>query len=488
MTGDNSDTTLTLSVAPVSENNVQVYFDGVYQSKANYSISGTTLTFSTAPATGVAVEAITHTQTSINVPTSNSVGITQLNVADGTNGQVLTTDGAGTLSFADSAGGVDGIVSNADATAITIDSSENVGIGITNPSTRTHIYSSASSTPLIVESTSNTYVGIKNTTQTAYIGAVTSNMIFENNGAERARIDSAGNLLLGTTSHSTGAFGAATGINVKKPRPQVLLQDSTNNTDAYFGLVTGSVRLSTQDALDIQFHTNDVERMRINSSGYTKYTTVGAYVNTSGTYHETIGSHASIAYYMYNTNSGGDVLFLNCNNENSSNFFLAGYSDNAGRHNIYIYSNGNVVNRNNSYGSLSDQKLKQDIEDANSQWEDIKAIQFRKYRWKQDVASNADAPYQLGVIAQELESAGMHGLVEETDDKEFYDEVVLDENGNPVLDENGNNVTQREERLTGESTKSVKYSILTLKALKALQEAMERIETLEARITTLENA
>jgi hypothetical protein len=73
MTGDNSDVTLTLSVAPVSENNVQVYFDGVYQSKANYSISGTTLTFSTAPATGVAVEAITHTQTTINEPAANTV-------------------------------------------------------------------------------------------------------------------------------------------------------------------------------------------------------------------------------------------------------------------------------------------------------------------------------------------------------------------------------------------------------------------------------
>jgi len=55
----------------------------------------------------------------------NVVGITQLNVSDGTNGQVLTTDGSGTLSFAD--GGVDGIVSSADATAITIDSSEKVG-------------------------------------------------------------------------------------------------------------------------------------------------------------------------------------------------------------------------------------------------------------------------------------------------------------------------------------------------------------------------
>src|SRR5210317_819270 len=82
MTGDNSDVTLTLSVAPVSENNVQVYFDGVYQSKANYSISGTTLTFSTAPATGVAVEAITHTQTTINEPAANTVTPAQIAAGD----------------------------------------------------------------------------------------------------------------------------------------------------------------------------------------------------------------------------------------------------------------------------------------------------------------------------------------------------------------------------------------------------------------------
>ena len=63
MTGDGSDTTLTLSVAPVHENNVQVFFDGVYQSKSNYSISGTTLTFSTAPPDDVLVEAITNTNT-----------------------------------------------------------------------------------------------------------------------------------------------------------------------------------------------------------------------------------------------------------------------------------------------------------------------------------------------------------------------------------------------------------------------------------------
>jgi len=61
MTGDGSDTTLTLSVSPISENQTFVTFDGVVQHKSTYSVSSNTLTFATAPATGVAVECITFT-------------------------------------------------------------------------------------------------------------------------------------------------------------------------------------------------------------------------------------------------------------------------------------------------------------------------------------------------------------------------------------------------------------------------------------------
>ena len=71
MTGDTSDTTLALGVTPTSENAVQVYIDGTYQNKDTYSISGQTLTFSTAPPTGTAVEAITHTITDISAAASN---------------------------------------------------------------------------------------------------------------------------------------------------------------------------------------------------------------------------------------------------------------------------------------------------------------------------------------------------------------------------------------------------------------------------------
>ncbi len=38
----------------------------------------------------------------------------------------------------------------------------------------------------------------------------------------------------------------------------------------------------------------------------------------------------------------------------------------------------------------------------------------------------------------------------------------------------------------GTETKSVKYSVLYMKAIKALQEAMARIETLETKVAALE--
>ena len=57
-TGDGSDVTFDTTSSIVDEKNVQVYIDGVYQSKDNYSTSGSTVTFSTAPPTGVSIELI----------------------------------------------------------------------------------------------------------------------------------------------------------------------------------------------------------------------------------------------------------------------------------------------------------------------------------------------------------------------------------------------------------------------------------------------
>jgi hypothetical protein len=57
-TGDGSTVAFTASQSIDIENNTQIYIDGVYQSKSNYSTSGTTVTFTTAPPNGSAIEMI----------------------------------------------------------------------------------------------------------------------------------------------------------------------------------------------------------------------------------------------------------------------------------------------------------------------------------------------------------------------------------------------------------------------------------------------
>src|SRR6056300_1734386 len=146
----------------------------------------------------------------------NVVGITQLNVSDGINGEVLTTNGSGTLSFTDMTGGVDGIVSSADATAITIDSSENVGIGTTNPGNRLHIEGPASAhTALQIETITSEFdptihfVSVHNSAG-MYLDGTTDNKInfYNGNGKGTAgkeiTFDNNGNVGIGTTSPAAG--------------------------------------------------------------------------------------------------------------------------------------------------------------------------------------------------------------------------------------------------------------------------------------------
>ena len=130
-----------------------------------------------------------------------------------------------------------------------------------------------------------------------------------------------------------------------------------------------------------------------------------------------------------------------------------------------IEENGDFLSATNSYGGTSDERLKENIVAASSQWNDIKALQFKNYSMIED---ELDAPNRLGVMAQDLQASGMNGLV-----KQIFQ---TDGDDNPVLDADGN----QKEFL------SVKYSVLYMKAIKALQEAMERIETLETKVAALE--
>jgi hypothetical protein len=79
-----SQTAYTLSTNPVSENNTQVFINGVYQSKTVYSISGLILTLATPPTAGAKVEIVTGVAAELinNVVTIPNASVGTLAIVD----------------------------------------------------------------------------------------------------------------------------------------------------------------------------------------------------------------------------------------------------------------------------------------------------------------------------------------------------------------------------------------------------------------------
>ena len=113
-TYNGSNTTFNLGTQVGSAAQLLVSHDGVIQLPGtDYTLAsgGTQITFSTAPASGASIfiVEISGAVGGTVTPSDNSVGITQLNVSDGSNGQALTTNGSGTLSFSTISTGLTGI-------------------------------------------------------------------------------------------------------------------------------------------------------------------------------------------------------------------------------------------------------------------------------------------------------------------------------------------------------------------------------------------
>jgi len=105
--------TVTLTHDISAETDILVVWNNIVQDSSTYSVGGAgnktlTLGGSLVSADIVTVYYTNKVMQSVN-PTAGSVGITELNVSDGSNGHALTTNGSGTLSFADVAFGVSSI-------------------------------------------------------------------------------------------------------------------------------------------------------------------------------------------------------------------------------------------------------------------------------------------------------------------------------------------------------------------------------------------
>ena len=212
-------------------------------------------------------------------------------------------------------------------------------------------------------------------------------------------------------------------------------------------------------------------------SGTGKFGTVAGLSNLSQTTGHVFQNNAnSGTVYSINENTGSSTRnFASFLATGATGFHLQG-SVNAVT-TVSIAANGNITNTNNSYGAISDLKLKTDITDAPSYWDKYKAVRWVNYLLAND-PSGTDQKL-LGVIAQEVESV-FPGLIESTPDiVEVQIPAVLDEEGEEI------EPARTESQETGEVTLSVKYSVLGHISDCVVQEAQARIESLEAQLLAL---
>ena len=348
------------------------------------------------------------------------------------------------------------------AAAVTIDANGNLGIGTSSPSTFSA--NSTYSTQLaIVKTDQSTTLGAyyqSGITQYAYINSAnaannTANPLVFSNGAntERMRIDVSGNLGIGTASPAykldingsvrvgspSSAYSTFLNSNANWNYDELIIQrnssntsnvrfmglyldgDTTGNTNfsaypslqvAYSGTpTTGSTSIGLSASLNIAtvssmtFSRNvsgtSTESMRIDSSGRLLVGTTTPYdVNSIATF-----SNSNHAISAVTTTTGGGWYAIECGRTGSTGKFIGftypGPSTEVGS----ISYNGT----NTLYNATSDQRLKENIVDAETAFETINKIKIRSFDW---IESKVHETH--GVIAQELQQIAPQCVTEGT--------------------------------------------------------------------------
>jgi len=397
-----------------------------------------------------------------------------------------------------------------------IDTSGNVGIGTSSPSSYGIFTTYAASNPTItiVSGNANAYLRLYSTSDNnMYLTNTGGSMTMITANTERMRIDSSGNVGIGTTGGTYGLDLVRSATNGSTIR----VYNSTASAGTLLQVDTSGVAYLLQQAnAALAFATNNSERMRIDSSGNvlvgatgnpaaakffvagtSAFGTAGApegqltidgtnaYLDArltgGGLIFRTNGSSEkmridSSGRLLINTTTTGSYfdgplcaynassLVASFKTDSATAYPLACYSTATSGNNLFItfltegtpttrgYIDYNRAGTAVRYNTSSDERLKKNIVDAGSAIPLINSIKIRSFDWKE-----TDSHVDFGVIAQELNTVAPDAVSEGT---------------------TGDDMTK---------TWGVDTSTLVPALVKAIQEQQALITALTARITALES-
>jgi len=388
---------------------------------------------------------------------------------------------------------------------------------------------------------------------------------FSTNGTEAMRIDSSGNVGIGTSSpgHKLEVSGNAKANNFTN-RTSLQGIDATPDDVNRFELGGGYLNLYRDDTAEvnqIQFGKNgtlaaafstgadylaiktngDNERMRITSTGNAGIGTT----SPSFKFEVDAGSDSGMGKFISSIDGGTTNLYVG-NSFNTSGstdektrvtFLLGNGSSAIGAYKendtttganrdcgieIYTQENnseqvrfridhvGNITATDTSIGSLSDERLKKDITDFTYNLDTFKSLKPRTFNWK-NAWLHGNETNRRGFIAQELETVDSYWVSKQKVSKkpdDILEEATYYEVGDEIPE--GKKIGD----IKTEATYSYKYkkgdgsdndllndgtdldNIEMIAKLgkkdamyvSVIQQLITKIESLEARITTLENA
>jgi hypothetical protein len=258
---------------------------------------------------------------------------------------------------------------------------------------------------------------------------------------ERMRLDTSGNLGIGTTS--TGGYALA----IQRTNDNALMKiTAVTSGGAGIDLINaGGSEISYVGASGnnvLTFRTGGTERARIDSSGNVLVgTTDSSIVAGTGMKFDLNGTNPQIAIVGTATTSAQLTYSL--------------YSSGASAYRFYVNYAGTINATSATITAISDQRLKENIRDLDDGLDKILALKPRKFDWKEGKGANIkDA---RGFIAQEFETV-------------FPD--MIEEWKDPTLE--------------GEEPYKAVNANLIPTLVKAIQEQQALIISLTARITALE--